>query len=301
MTKRTKAILSLGGLFLLGALCGALALGMFVRSEVRSAQRLRDRDGFREYFADELELTRAQRDSLQGELDWFYGQLAGLRTAAAGEFHDLLDSLDARLVTHLSNDQVTRLRSAEGRLRQRVAGPRPAPLSDVDDRAGATGASAPTAVAPDTTRTSRSHAASTAPAPPTKSDAGRTGSAARRDSVASVADTAAASLAEADPGEPIEAVGSRLGERLGLDAAQSDRIRAIVMQTRRSIKADVAGLRGYPRLQLESARQHLRAMDRQILDVLDAQQRAKYEPIRDELARRMRARIMKQIRPGRNR
>src|SRR5688500_6419660 len=120
MTKRTKAIQSPGGVFVVGAICGALALDTVVRSDVRSAQQSRDSKGSREYCTEQLELTAAQRDSLQGELDWFYREIAGLRTAAAGEFHDLIDSLDNRLVEHLSPAQINRLRATEKRLRRNL-------------------------------------------------------------------------------------------------------------------------------------------------------------------------------------
>lgn len=278
-TKRTKAILSLGGVFLVGALCGALALGAFVRGEVRSSNRLRDRDGFHEYFAEQLELTTAQRDSLQGELDWFYGELAALRTAAAGELHDLLDSLDRRLVARLSPEQVARLRATEMRLRRNLPAGRPAPLevSSVEHEE----ASDP-AVGPADTLAPRLTKEPAAPATPKTPEA--------------ASDTTAASdtSAAADPSDAMTGLRDRLRDRLGLSDEQSRRIREIIVTTRKQIRTDVAARRGLPRMQLETTGRHLRAMDRQIVELLDEKQRAAYEPIRREMAQRIRAKILKQ-------
>jgi hypothetical protein len=279
-SKRTKAILTLGGVFLVGALCGALAIGAFVRGEVRSSERLRDRGGFREYFAEQLELTTAQRDSLQGELDWFYGELAGLRAAAAGDLHDLIDSLDRRLVTRLSPSQVARLRATESRLRRNLPAGRPAPLEVSDVEEPSATVKAPSSRADTTQKKPAMAAAPRSPATPAPI-AGDS---------ATVADTSVAS----DPAEAMTGLRDRLKQRLGLSDEQSARLREIIVATRRQIRTDVEARQGYPRLQLEVAGRHLRDMDRRIVELLDESQRAAYAPIREEMSRRIREKILKQ-------
>lgn len=283
MTKRTKAILSLGGVFLLGALCGALALGTFVRSEVRNASRLRDSAGFREYFNDQLELTTAQRDSLQSELDWFYGAIAGLRAAAAGEYHDLIDSLDSRIVGHLSADQIRRLRETEIRLRKHVESRRPR-------------AEAKPQVKPDNGLTAGTEAAPEAPESASPWKPKTTAPITSQSNVR--ADTANAGASpdtdEPDPGEEIFRDG--LKERLGLSKPQVMQIRSIVKSTRRAIRRDAQSLRTFPRLQLEAAMRHLREMDRDIDALLDEKQRAKYAPVREAIRSRMKSQLMKHLR-----
>ena len=280
MTKRTKAILSLSGVFLLGALCGALAVGAFVRGEVRSSHRLRDRGGFKEYFADKLELTTAQRDSLQEDLDWFYEQFAGLRTAAAGEYHELLDSLDRRLVSHLSPEQIERLRSAEVRLRRHM--PRPGPRHDIMAPESLDEAPAPG---------TRSDSARSRPAQGAR-DAGTTPEPAATQLLDSASRDSAAVVA-ADPGPEMDRFGARLKERLKLSDAQLVSIREILGATRRQIRTDVRANRGYPRIQLEIAGRHLKTMDQRILEVLDESQRAAYGPVGEEIALRIRMQMIK--------
>lgn len=283
-TKRTKAILTLGGIFIVGALCGALAVGAFVRSEVRSTQRLRDRSGFHEYFADQLELTTAQRDSLQGELDWFYGELAGLRAAAAGDLHDLLDTLDRRLITRLSPEQVARLRATETRMRGNLATERPAPLDgSVDgvervERETADRATPRTdTLSPQTsTKASSTPKVTSTPAAPLSDT------------------TSALDSAGGAPDEAMTGLRDRLRERLGLSDEQSVRIREIILSARRQIRRDLVARRGYPRMQLEIASRHLREMDRRILEQLDARQTIAYEPIREDMAKRIREKIARQ-------
>ena len=285
MTKRTKAILALSGVFVIGAICGALALGVFLRGEVRSAHRLRDRGGFSEYFAEQLELTRAQRDSLQGELDWFYGQFAGLRTAAEGEFHDLIDSLDRRLVAHLSPEQIDRLRRTEQKLRKQLAARRPKPLTE-----------AAPPPEPVLQADIDSNSATPEKKPLAATQSGRTRAATSRS--VEVDSLRRADSAQPDPGPALNTFGRRLREHLGLSDDQAGSIRTIVASTRHQIRRDVRELSGFPRLQLEVAAKHLRRMDRDILEVLDAKQRIAYEPIRDDIAARIRAQLIHHMKRG---
>ena len=116
MTNRTKAIASLAGVFVLGLLCGGLALGLFVRDQVRERDRLKNPEGFREYFADELSLSTAQRDSLQAELELVYQQMADIRYQVEQEYREVFDTLSARLDPVLNSTQKKRLSEEKKRL-----------------------------------------------------------------------------------------------------------------------------------------------------------------------------------------
>lgn len=97
MTNRTKALFGLSGVFLLGLLCGALAVGLFVRDRVQERSRLKNEVGFRDFFADELSLTEGQKDSLQAELEQAYRQLADIRSQVDLEYREVFDTLARRL------------------------------------------------------------------------------------------------------------------------------------------------------------------------------------------------------------
>lgn len=116
MTSRTKAILGLSSFFVLGALCGALALGLVVRDQVRDRMRLRDRHGFSEFFGDRLDLTELQRDSLHAELELAYADVKDIREAVAAEYRDVFDSLEARMHPVLTPDQRRLLADQRARL-----------------------------------------------------------------------------------------------------------------------------------------------------------------------------------------
>ena len=125
MTNRTKAIASLAGVFLLGALCGSLVLGLFVQGQVRDRDRLKDPNGFREYFADQLSLSEAQKDSMQTELERAYQQMADIRYQVDQEYRQVFDTLSARLSPVLNAKQQQRLAQERKRLL-----PEPSPVTD---------------------------------------------------------------------------------------------------------------------------------------------------------------------------
>ncbi len=116
MTNRTKAIVSLASVFLLGALCGGLGVGLFVQDQVRDRERLKDPNGFREYFADQLSLSEAQKDSMQMELELAYQQMADIRYQVDQEYRQVFDTLSARLLPVLSTKQQRRLAQERERL-----------------------------------------------------------------------------------------------------------------------------------------------------------------------------------------
>lgn len=123
MTNRTKAIFGLSGVFLLGLLCGALAVGLFVRDRVQERSRLKNESGFREFFADELSLTEGQKDSLQAELEQAYRQLADIRSQVDLEYREVFDTLARRLEPMLTARQRRALAEQKERLLpKRIAG-----------------------------------------------------------------------------------------------------------------------------------------------------------------------------------
>lgn len=130
MTVRTKAILGLAGVFLAGGLLGIVVVGLVVRDRVQSARDLREREGFLHFVERRLDLSEAQRDSLQKELDELYARLAEVRHAAAEQLDAALDTFRLRVEPRLSPHQRELLNRQEEFLRRdlpRRAGRRPGP------------------------------------------------------------------------------------------------------------------------------------------------------------------------------
>lgn len=119
MTTRTKAILGLTSVFLLGALIGAGALGLYVTTKVEERQSLRDPVRFREHFIDRLDLDNAQRDSVADELARTYEDLIDVRRTVDEEYQIIFDSLDRRIGPLLTGEQRSRLREQRNRFLQR--------------------------------------------------------------------------------------------------------------------------------------------------------------------------------------
>ena len=105
MNTRTKAILGLSGVFLIGLLCGALGVGLVVREKVRDRDRLNDAEGFRDFFSERLELSESQRDSLALELEQAYNELDDIREVAEYEYDQVFDTLTSRISPLLDPDQ----------------------------------------------------------------------------------------------------------------------------------------------------------------------------------------------------
>ena len=286
MTNRTKAIVGLSGVFILGAVCGALAVGLMVRHQVKGASRFHDRDGFTQYFVERLELTEAQRDSLSDELEQSYVELARLRAAVAGEYGILLDSLGHRLSPSLRPEQRELLRKAEQRLRRKLAGG-PKVRAAMDLETDTTVVEPPARIAP----------AATAPVPAARTDAKDQAFRVPREKIrtpVSIDTTSrkpsvkpAEAVVDADPGEVIEEkLTQRLRERLALTDSQAAEVDRLVRETRRQIRHDVAALAGRKLMQREAVRRNLAAMDQQIQAQLDERQRLAYEEVRAEIQKR---------------
>lgn len=105
MNVRTKAILGITGIFLVGGLLGAGIVGLIVRNHVREAREIHGRDGFLRFVERRLELTELQRDSLRDELDSLYSHLTDLRQSTSVELVSLLDTFRNRIEPHLTPRQ----------------------------------------------------------------------------------------------------------------------------------------------------------------------------------------------------
>ncbi|MGE3801396.1 MAG: hypothetical protein AB7H80_10275 [Candidatus Kapaibacterium sp.] len=105
MNTRTKAILGLSAVFLIGLLCGGLAVGLFVRQSVRERENLKSAEGFRAYFVDRLQLTEGQRDSLTHELQRAYEEIAEIREGAEFQYEQIFDTLTERVAPILNPKQ----------------------------------------------------------------------------------------------------------------------------------------------------------------------------------------------------
>ena len=68
MNVRTKAIAGIIGVFVVGGLFGAIGAGLYVQSQVDEARALRDQDGFRRHFTEQLELSTAQLADFEAAL-----------------------------------------------------------------------------------------------------------------------------------------------------------------------------------------------------------------------------------------
>jgi Spy/CpxP family protein refolding chaperone len=285
MTDRTKAIVTLGGVFLLGAICGALTLGLVVRNRVREAQSLKDREGFEQYFADRLRLTEVQRDSLKDELDRTYEELAGLRRSTADEYHELLDTFAQRISPQLSAEQRDLLRREEQHFRgaiprERINPPEPERSTSAPRREEST--------MPRTTSPGKPPVDST---PSRKPDR-------RPMAVATPNDSVASNVPELPPGSNLEPgdafqpeqLAETYRDRLKLTDDQSRQVRQIVRQTHSRIKRAREELKDYPMMLGAAMRRNLREMDSRIVDLLTPEQLPEYRVMRQELKAKLKSR-----------
>lgn len=307
MTIRAKAIASLSGVFLLGAVCGALLLGLVVRGRMRDAQRLRDRQGFQEFFTDKLKLTETQRDSLREELERTYDDLAELRRAAAQQYGEVLDSFSTHVYPRLNPEQQQIFTGEEQRLRQVF--PRDVrktlnqPPEESAPPAAGTGKSTPS-IAPQ-----QLHAPSTA-----VPDSGVHGSVpaeaiprggeARHRRPGMLSDSMNAERAGRGPFaemNPLEMGATptlqHLQDRLNLTNDQTVAMRAILRDAHQKMEHDRQEYQGLPRLQMWAFRKNLKDLDRAITGVLHDDQMATYATLRQEMRDTLRARMQRRDRP----
>lgn len=278
ISRRTQAVLSLAGVFILGAICGALGFGVFVRNEVRRMQQLRDREGFEEFLSDRLALRSSQRDSLRNEIEISYEDFAALRAAVAEEYAELIDSMDRRLAPKLTPEQRLHLRGAEMRMRRGMPMERHRMFDSMP--------AAPAAKAPGTSAKSpapKPGSATPLAVPPTVSrTAPRADTVRVQDTMPNVPDAAE---------QVLTPLAARLHTELQLTDAQSQRVEGIVRNTRERIRGELADLGGFPRMQIGATMRALRDMDREVFALLNADQQTRYETLRRELRQQIQQRI----------
>lgn len=288
MTNRAKAIASLSGVFLIGALCGALILGLVVRGRIRDVQRLRDRHGFEAFFVDRLKLTEAQRDSLQKELERTYDDLDALRRASAQQYGEVLDSFAHRVYPKLDSTQRTILRDEEQRLRQFL--PR--------DVRRFLGAPREPMMPPPGMRPETSFGGPPAGPENAAPRAGGGPQAVRTQPGNGIVPTDSAALRPKSqamqPASPRNGDGpllQRLRERLSLDDEQTTTVRDVLKQTRIKMRQDLQDYDGMPRLQVWAVRRDIHDLDRGITSVLRSDQMDDFMALRQELRDSIHARI----------
>jgi hypothetical protein len=286
MTNRTKAIISLSSVFILGAICGALLFGVIVRDRVRETQRLRHRDGFVEHFARRLDLTEAQRDSLRDELEQAYDSLTSLRQAASERYNAVFDTLQRRIAPQLTDEQRTLFHNQEEKLRRmmpkeprRRGGPRlhdgprsgfpPADHRELQNKPEKE-------IAPEGAKSRPLDESKTRLVP---------------DSGAALNDPTSPN-ASSTPDETIlkrfDHYREKMRKRLQLRDEQASEIDRILRDGHRKNAEARKEFAGQPVLRRSTIRENLRATRRQMIEVLDAEQRKEFTKMEEEMWRRRR-------------
>ena len=298
ISTRTRAILSLAGVFLLGVIAGGGALGLYLRGQMRDAQSMNDPAAFRGFIEERLRLTEAQRDSLRDELGETYEDLAALRGVTAEEYGELIDTFSTRVAPQLDPDQRQLLGRLEERMRRRFnrgAVREPGRRGSLDslqleiDPPQNT-ASSPPAI--DTTRGTISQV-------PTRDAAqvprkGTPQISPPRKTIQSPGDSISLNSLDPEMGEgkgphiPVPHVDT-LRRRLDLAPEQIESIRQIVRETRQKVRGDLEQLHGFRRLQKEALRRNLLYMDARIESILEPRQRVEYRALRKEAMKKLRS------------
>ncbi len=296
MTSRKKAIAALAGIFVLGTAVGALGVGLFVRHQVHEAQRLQNAEGFREYFADKLDLTNAQVDSLRGELDRAYADLAEFRAAAADEYRSMLDTFVAHVDPKLRPEQRAILERQAARLRHHLPAPRhqpeflhePLPPIEPGTDSSAAHAESDTASAPVVSPTRPKRARGQLQPMVSQSE----------DSISVPSDANDLGREQFDPGSALgQGLAERLHARLNLTEDQTTRATALIASARQSIGDELWRLRGMPRLQRGAVARELRRFNSSMVDLLDPRQSEVYQDsVREQIRTGVRRHLHKILR-----
>jgi hypothetical protein len=297
ISTRTRAILSLLGVFLLGVIAGGGVLALYLKGEVSDAQSMNDPKSFSGFIEERLRLSEAQRDSLRDELGLIYEDLAALRNASAETYNELIDTFARRVAPQLDPEQRKLLDRLEERLRRRLS------------RGAVRGTTRPSIVDSVDYETSTARTESTIPAtpadtpsrgkspdrPPITNRKPETPAATLPNQTAAAAvDSAARDMqnletdAEGMPGGALVPNIDTLRTRLGLGPEQFRSIRRIIRETRQKTRGELGGLRGFPKLQKEALRRNLREMDLRIEALLNEQQRVEYRAHRERIYQRIR-------------
>lgn len=282
MTNRAKAILGLSGVFILGLVCGALALGLFVRDLVQERHRLKNPEGFHEYFADELNLTGAQRDSLELELERAYEEMADIRQQVELEYRQVFDTLARRMAPVLTQSQRRILAEHKERLLpQREAGEKqadsPASIDEIDRRV----ATAPKAAIDDagTDRTGELKRADGAERNGADaSPAEQSGPDSIEDPVDALAGDSLLTAATRE--ENLPRIVAHLKNKLDLTDDQAAKVTELFRKTVRRNAWIRENFRDEPLVRTRRLRQSFRMLDRQVAGLLTEEQRTKYKGMR---------------------
>lgn len=286
MTKRTKAIAGLAGVFLLGGICGALVFGVMMRDRAREARDLRNRDGFLRYFEKRLDLTAAQRDSLQEELEWTYGELARLREETTVQYNALIDTFAVRVMPVLTEEQRVLFRTQEQKFRRfmpkELRGPHP-PMRG-DRPAG------PQLMRPEHQDAEQDGLSRSSVAPPVHERSVQ----AKQEQTASVnsaqpPDTSARPLASSAPND--EGAVLRMGRRMRILRARlnlTDKQTIAVQQAFTRMKERCGTIKkdysDQAALRHQKSCENIQELDREVLEQLDDNQRELWTVIRQEMS-----------------
>lgn len=274
MTTRTKAILGLSGFFVVGALIGAAVVGIIVRDRVREVRDLREHEGFLRFVERRLDLTVAQRDSLQGELDSLYAQLQRLRTTTARELSAVLDTFRTRVEPRLTPRQRELLQHQEEFLRHDLPHPRGGHRSPVGRPLPP-----PWHLAPPKSDTAYAPAARNNDSVPRRPAMRATAD----DSAGNTAGTFTPRARSARPPEPVdsslhgvyrlERMLARLGDDLKLSPLQQTEIRSLMASARERGRSVLDQFRDRPALRRIEMRRLIADTRRRLFEVLTHDQR----------------------------
>lgn len=295
MTKRTQAILGLSGVFVIGALCGALVFGVVMRDRARETAGLRNREGFIHHFERRLQLTETQRDSLKDELERTYSQMAALREETSQRYNILIDSLAVRIMPTLTVEQRELFRDQEQRFRRFLPnekkgpgpGPRPHPKPGGPPHSGmlqSPGTPAPLS-GKGALAESRVSKAPEAPAAPQQTPLSVT---------LRPADSTLKTKTCASPpptgDNPLFMVGElkRVQGRLGLSDEQTASFKKIMSDARLAIKQIKDEEADRPIVKRRRVGEAVQQMDQQIMSLLTADQQQRWLTMRDEMGEKLR-------------
>jgi hypothetical protein len=285
MTIRTKAIASLSGVFLLGALCGALVLGIIVRNRAIETERMREREGFEMFVVERLKLTEAQRDSLKDELEQTFAELDELRFTTANEYRALLDTLKQRISPQLNPEQRQMLSDMDLNFRRGFPGKRhgPPPHPPLgfgpppEDRPMMNPVTPSTVVPGDTAK----HSTGTTTTEAVKSEKhNQSGETPANNTLENTSEGSGTNKPVLPTSRDSAGVSARFAEQVRdavvLNDAQFQQVRTIVVETRGRIANAQKEFASDPWNARKARNSSLREMNRRIVVLLNDEQRKKY-------------------------
>jgi hypothetical protein len=271
MTNRTKAIIGLGSVFILGGICGALIFGVIIRDRIHEAQNLRNRQGFVEYFEKRLELSEAQRDSLHDELEHAYEKLADLRFSAIREYNEVIDSLRIKIYPQLTPEQRELFNMQEQKFRRFMPREAPRPHAGMIPPPGARREPPPEALS--------------SAAPPEEEPAPtqlKPQAEAQKPSASAVAPDTTDAMRESQWIENANARLEKMKQQLHLTDDQTKQVRQLFADAATQIKQARIDYATQPMLRMMTVRQIARDARRRVGSILTDEQRAILQQNREE-------------------